>query len=79
LLKVLCQERELRQKDPVASFGTESIVSEVFAGKRRLQTKHVTGLAGFFPVSSRLAACCRASMVSALQGAPYSTAVTFAA
>ncbi|HTE86819.1 MAG TPA: transcriptional regulator [Dehalococcoidia bacterium] len=51
LLKLLCAERGLRQKDLVPIFGAESIVSEVFSGKRRLQTKHVSGLAAYFHVS----------------------------
>jgi HTH-type transcriptional regulator / antitoxin HigA len=51
LVKVLLRERSLRQKDLVVIFGTESIVSEVLAGKRELQTKHIARLAAFFHVS----------------------------
>ena len=51
LLRELCSERGLRQKDLVPIFGTESIASEVFSGKRRLQTKHIAALAAFFHVS----------------------------
>ncbi|MBV9326968.1 MAG: transcriptional regulator [Chloroflexi bacterium] len=48
LVKALLEERGQRQKDLVPIFGTESIVSEVLAGKRRLQLDHVRGLAAFF-------------------------------
>src|SRR6266567_3310643 len=51
LVKALLAERELRQKDLVPVFGTESIVSEVLSGKRDLQAKHIEGLANFFHVS----------------------------
>ena len=51
LVKALLGERQLRQKDLVPVFGTESIVSEVLSGKRELQAKHIEGLAEFFHVS----------------------------
>jgi HTH-type transcriptional regulator/antitoxin HigA len=51
LVKALLTDRGLRQKDLVAVFGTESIVSEVLSGKRELQTKHIERLAEFFHVS----------------------------
>ena len=51
LVKALLVERQLRQKDLVPVFGTESIVSEVLSGKRELQAKHIEGLAEFFHVS----------------------------
>jgi HTH-type transcriptional regulator / antitoxin HigA len=51
LVKALLLERQLRQKDLVPVFGTESIVSEVLSGKRELQAKHIEGLADFFHVS----------------------------
>lgn len=51
LLKVLCEERGLRQRDLVAFFGTPSIVSEVLSGKRALQGKHIEALSAFFHVS----------------------------
>ena len=50
LVKALLGERQLRQKDLVPVFGTESIVSEVLSGKL-LQAKHIEGLAEFFHVS----------------------------
>jgi HTH-type transcriptional regulator/antitoxin HigA len=51
LVKALLGERQLRRKDLVAVFGTESIVSEVLSGKRELQAKHIEGLAEFLHVS----------------------------
>jgi HTH-type transcriptional regulator / antitoxin HigA len=51
LVRALVTERGLRQKDLVPLFGTESIVSEVLAGKRELQSKHIERLAAFFHVS----------------------------
>jgi HTH-type transcriptional regulator/antitoxin HigA len=51
LVKALLVERQLRQKDLVPVFGTESIVSEVLSGKRELQAKHIQGLADFLHVS----------------------------
>jgi antitoxin component HigA of HigAB toxin-antitoxin module len=38
------------QRELVPIFGTASIVSEVLAGKRELQRKHIQGLADFFQV-----------------------------
>lgn len=51
LLKVLIEEFDLRQKDLVPIFKTESIVSDVFSGKRQLTTRHIEELAKFFHVS----------------------------
>ena len=51
LLKVLIQERELRQKDLVPIFKTESIVSDVLNGKRQLTVRHIQELAHFFQLS----------------------------
>jgi HTH-type transcriptional regulator/antitoxin HigA len=51
LVKALLLERQLRQKDLLPVFGTESIVSEVLSGKRGLQAKHIEGFAAFFHVS----------------------------
>ncbi len=39
------------QRALVPIFGAPSIVSEVLAGKRELQRKHIKGLAAFFHVS----------------------------
>lgn len=51
LLKVLIEEFDLRQKDLVPIFKTESIVSDVLSGKRQLTTRHIEELAKFFHVS----------------------------
>lgn len=51
LLKVLIEENELRQKDLVPIFRTESIVSDVLKGKRDLTKRHIEELAAFFHIS----------------------------
>lgn len=51
LLKVLMEERGLKQKDLVPIFKTESIVSAVFNGNRQLTVRHIAELAKFFNVS----------------------------
>jgi HTH-type transcriptional regulator / antitoxin HigA len=51
LLKVLIEERELRQKDLVPIFKTESIVSAVLHGDRNLTVEHIQKLAEYFHVS----------------------------
>ncbi len=51
LLKVLIEELDLRQKDLVPIFKTESIVSAVLSGQRNLTARHIQGLAEFFHVS----------------------------
>ena len=51
LLKVLIQERQLRQKDLVPIFKTESIVSDILSEKRRLTVRHIQELAQFFNLS----------------------------
>lgn len=51
LLKVLITERGLRQKDLVPIFKTESIVSDIFNGKRQLTLRHIQELAQFFDLS----------------------------
>jgi HTH-type transcriptional regulator / antitoxin HigA len=51
LLKVLIEERELKQKDLVPVFRTESIISDVLHGRRQLTTRHIQELAEFFNVS----------------------------
>ncbi|MBW4489561.1 MAG: transcriptional regulator [Trichocoleus desertorum ATA4-8-CV12] len=52
LLKVLIEEQDLRQKDLVPIFKTESIVSDILKGRRKLTVNHIKGLAEFFHVSS---------------------------
>lgn len=51
LLKALLVELDLRQKDLVPIFKTESIVSEVLTGQRQLSTTHIRKLAEFFHIS----------------------------
>jgi HTH-type transcriptional regulator/antitoxin HigA len=51
LVKALPVERQLRQKDLVPVFGTESIMSDVLSGELELQAKLIEGLAEFFHVS----------------------------
>jgi HTH-type transcriptional regulator/antitoxin HigA len=51
LVRALLEERGLRQKDLVGVFATESVASEVLAGRRELTRKHIEGLARFFKVS----------------------------
>lgn len=54
MVRFLLGDRGLRQGALVPIFGSPSIVSEVLAGKRRLQAKHIAGLAQFFGVSPAL-------------------------
>ena len=51
LLKVLIQEKQLRQKDLVPIFKTESIISDILSGKRQLTVRHIQELAQFFSLS----------------------------
>lgn len=51
LLKVLIAELNLKQKDLVPIFKTESIDSDVLKGKRKLTVEHIQKLAEFFNLS----------------------------
>lgn len=51
LLKVLMEERNLKQKDLVDIFKTESIVSDVLREKRQLTVRHIQELATYFHLS----------------------------
>ncbi|MBD1933032.1 helix-turn-helix domain-containing protein [Trichocoleus sp. FACHB-69] len=51
LIKALMVELNLRQKDLVPIFKTESIVSAVLNGKRQLTVEHIQKLADFFHIS----------------------------
>ena len=51
LIKVLMMELNLKQKDLVPIFKTESIVSDIIKGKRKLTIEHIEKLAKFFNVS----------------------------
>jgi HTH-type transcriptional regulator / antitoxin HigA len=50
-LNVLIEEWGLKQKELVAIFKTESIVSAVINGHRQLTVEHIERLAEFFHVS----------------------------
>jgi HTH-type transcriptional regulator / antitoxin HigA len=54
LLKALIEELDLKQKDLVPIFKTESIVSAVLSGQRRFTVEHIEKLAAFFHVSPAL-------------------------
>ncbi len=51
LIEALLEEFDLKQKDLVPIFKTESIVSAVLNGHRKLMTEHIEKLADFFRVS----------------------------
>ncbi len=51
LLKALIDELDLKQKDLVPIFKTESIVSEILNGKRKFTVEHIEKLADFFNIS----------------------------
>lgn len=51
LIKALLAEFDLRQKDLVPIFKTESIVSAVLNGQRQLTVNHIRKLADFFHIS----------------------------
>lgn len=54
LIKALLDEHNLRQKDLVPIFKTESIVSAVLNRHRRLTVEHIDGLAQFFQLPHSL-------------------------
>ena len=51
MVRHLMEAQDLRQKDLVDVFGTESIVSEVLNGKRELTKEHIRRLSSRFRVS----------------------------
>ena len=51
VLAELIEANDLRQKDLVPVFGSESVVSEVLSGKRSLNTHQIEGLSRRFKVS----------------------------
>jgi HTH-type transcriptional regulator/antitoxin HigA len=51
IIRHLMEQHQLRQKDLVDVFGTESIVSDVLNGKRELQKEHIARLSARFNVS----------------------------
>lgn len=53
-LRVLMEERNLRQRDLIPLFGASSVVSDVLNAKRSISKAHARKLAGFFHVSVSL-------------------------
>src|SRR5579859_453243 len=51
LIREPLEERGLRQRDLVGIFATESVASEVLAGRRGLTRRRIEGLSRFFNVS----------------------------
>jgi HTH-type transcriptional regulator/antitoxin HigA len=51
IIRHLMEEHQLRQKDLMDVFGTESIVSDVLNGKRELNKDHIKRLSDRFKVS----------------------------
>ena len=51
LIKVLIEDNDLRQKDLVPLFTTESIVSDILKNRCKLTTRHIQELAEFFHIS----------------------------
>lgn len=51
LLKALIDEFDLKQKDLVPIFKTESIVSAILNGQRKLTVEHIEKLSEFFHIS----------------------------
>lgn len=51
LLKALIDELNLKQKDLVPIFKTESIVSAILNGQRKFTVEHIEKLADFFNIS----------------------------
>jgi HTH-type transcriptional regulator/antitoxin HigA len=53
-LRILMEDRGLRQRDLVAVFGSSSVVSDVLNGKRSISKAHARRLAEFFHVPASL-------------------------
>lgn len=49
-LRVLMEQRDLRQRDLIPVFGSSSVVSDVLTGKRSISKAHARKLAEFFHV-----------------------------
>jgi HTH-type transcriptional regulator/antitoxin HigA len=49
-LRVLMEQRDIRQRDLIPVFGSSSVVSDVLAGKRAISKSHARKLAEFFHV-----------------------------
>ena len=53
-LRVLMEDREIRQRDLIPVFGSSSVVSEVLNGKRSISKMHARKLAEYFHVPASL-------------------------
>ncbi len=53
-LRILMENRGLRQRDLIPLFGSSSVVSDVLNGKRHVSKAHVRKLAEFFHVPASL-------------------------
>ena len=53
-LRVLMEDRDIRQRDLVPVFGSSSVVSNVLNGKRSISKAHARKLAGYFRVPASL-------------------------
>ena len=49
-LRILIEDRSMRQRDLIPVFGSSSVVSDVLNGKRSISKMHARKLAGFFHV-----------------------------
>ena len=54
VLKMLMEDRDLRQRDIVHLFGSRGITSEIVNGKRSISKAQAKKLAAFFHVSAEL-------------------------
>ena len=53
-LRILIEDRSMRQRDLIPVFGSSSVVSDVLNGKRTISKAHARKLAGFFHVPASL-------------------------
>lgn len=53
-LRILIEDRSMRQRDLIPVFGSSSVVSDVLNGKRSISKAHARKLAGFFHVPASL-------------------------
>jgi len=54
MLQFLMDQHDLKQKDLLDVFGTESAISQVLGGKREFSREHIRRLAKRFDVSPEL-------------------------
>lgn len=53
-LRVLMEDRDIRQRDLIPAFGSSSVVSDVLNGKRAISKAHARKLAEYFHVPASL-------------------------